>query len=137
MTACLFCAIVAGTTPAHVVLEDASFLAFLDTRPVFVGHCLLVPKEHVPTLAELPASLAAPLVANTQRLMRAVEEALGAEGTFVATNSKVSQSVLHLHVHVVPRKKKDGLRGFFWPRQRYETDDAMRLTAEKLRAKLG
>jgi histidine triad (HIT) family protein len=131
---CVFCEIGAGRTPAATVLEEDELIAFLDVRPVFVGHVLLVPRAHVPTLAELPPRLFAPLLASTQKIMSAVERALGAEGTFVATNNKVSQSVPHLHVHIVPRKKKDGLRGFFWPRTKYASDEAMRATAESIRA---
>jgi histidine triad (HIT) family protein len=116
---CVFCAVVRGATPAHVVLDDAVALAFLDHRPVFPGHCLLVPRVHVETLPDLPADLLAPLFARAQRLARAVEHGLGADGSFVAVNNRVSQSVPHLHVHVIPRRRGDGLRGFFWPRQRY------------------
>ena len=116
---CLFCRIVAGTEPAAIVLDDGNFLAFLDTRPLFPGHCLLIPKTHYETLAELPPDGGAPLIANTQLLCAALESGLGAEGTFVAINNRISQSVPHLHVHVAPRRQKDGLRGFFWPRQKY------------------
>jgi len=118
---CLFCRIAAGTVPAPVVFEDETALAFLDHRPVFPGHTLLMPKQHVETLAGLPAPLIQPFFADAQMLSRAVEAALAADGTFVAINNKVSQSVPHLHVHIVPRRKKDGLRGFFWPRQPYKT----------------
>src|SRR5438105_9085065 len=131
--ACLFCEITAGRAPAHRVLEDDAFTAFLDLRPVFHGHVLLVPRAHVPTLAELDLALAPKLIGHTQRLMRAIEAGLGADGTFVATNNKISQSVPHLHVHVVPRRAKDGLRGFFWPRQKYESDAAMAEVASKIR----
>ncbi len=117
--ACAFCAIVAGDSPAHVVAADDATLAFLDVRPVFPGHVLLVPREHHHTLADLPPALVAPLFGAAQRLARAVEVAMEAHGTFVAMNNGVSQSVPHLHVHIVPRRRKDGLRGFFWPRQRY------------------
>jgi len=107
--------------PAPVVFEDETALAFLDHRPLFPGHTLLIPKQHVATLADLPASLLQPFFAAAQLLSRAVEAALAADGTFVAINNKVSQSVPHLHVHIVPRRKKDGLRGFFWPRQPYKS----------------
>jgi histidine triad (HIT) family protein len=128
--ACVFCEIVAGSRPAHRVFEDEACLGFLDARPVFAGHVLLVPRRHHETLTDLPAELLGPLFATTQRTVQAVETALGADGTFVAINNKVSQSVPHLHVHVVPRKKKDGLRGFFWPRQKYASDeDAARVAA--------
>ena len=111
-------------------------MAFLDARPVFPGHCLLVPRAHHETLADLPPELVEPLFASAQRLARAVEAGMGADGTFVAINNRVSQSVPHLHVHVVPRRRKDGLRGFFWPRQKYESDDAMRAAADAVRAAL-
>ena len=136
MSSCPFCAIAQGRAAAHKVLEDDAFVAFLDLRPVFHGHVLLIPRAHVPTLAELDLTLAAPLVANTQRVMRALEVGLGAEGTFVATNSKISQSVPHLHVHVVPRRHKDGLKGFFWPRHKYDDDASMAAIAEKIRGAL-
>jgi histidine triad (HIT) family protein len=123
--ACVFCNIIAKTIPAHVVLEDDLSLAFLDQRPLFPGHVLLVPKTHFETLADVDPALLGPLFVNAQRLMRALEKALAAEGTFVAMNNKISQSVPHLHVHVVPRKKKDGLKGFFWPRQTYASDGDM------------
>lgn len=131
---CPFCRIASGAAPAERVLEDERAVAFLDARPVFPGHCLLVPREHVATLADLPAPLVGPFFERAQLLARAVERGLSAEGTFVAINNRVSQSVPHLHVHVVPRRKKDGLRGFFWPRQRYESEDAMREVAGRLRA---
>ena len=117
--ACVFCAIVAGELPAHVVAETEHTLAFLDQRPLFPGHTLVVPRAHVVTLRDLPAPLLAPFFTEVQRLAAAIEDGLGADGTFVAENNVVSQSVPHLHVHVVPRRRKDGLRGFFWPRQRY------------------
>lgn len=116
---CRFCAIISGEEHAYKVFEDELTLAFLDTRPLFPGHCLLVPKQHFEVLADLPADWLAPLFGNVQRLTRAVESALQAEGSFVAMNNRVSQSVPHLHVHIVPRRRKDGLRGFFWPRQSY------------------
>lgn len=129
---CLFCRIASGAEPAAVVLDDGPFLAFLDGRPLFRGHCLLIPKAHVEALTELPPESAAPLIACTQLLCSAVEQGLGAEGAFVAINHRVSQSVPHLHVHVVPRRRKDGLRGFFWPRGKYR-DEADR---ENVRAAL-
>jgi histidine triad (HIT) family protein len=131
--ACAFCGIAAGETAAEVVLEDARTLAFLDHRPLFPGHCLLIPREHHETLADLPAELVEPLFAGARRLARAVEAALSAEGTFVAMNNRVSQSVPHLHVHVVPRRRKDGLRGFFWPRQRYAGPEEMAEVADRIR----
>jgi histidine triad (HIT) family protein len=108
-----------------VVLEDDSFVAFLDHRPLFPGHCLLVPRAHHETLGDLPARLVAPLFLNARLLARAVERAFGADGSFVAINNRVSQSVPHLHVHVVPRRRRDGLRGFFWPRGRYADGEAV------------
>jgi histidine triad (HIT) family protein len=116
---CRFCSIIRGEVPSDRVFEDELSLAFLDHRPVFPGHCLLIPKEHFATLSDLPTQLLAPLFGNAQLLARAVEDGLLAEGTFVAINNRVSQSVPHLHIHVVPRRKKDGLKGFFWPRQSY------------------
>ena len=133
---CVFCQIVAGEIAVHTVLDEEQTMAFLDARPVFPGHCLLVPRAHHETLADLPAELVEPLFATAQRLARAVEAGMGADGTFVAVNNRVSQSVPHLHVHVVPRRRKDGLRGFFWPRQKYESDDAMAATAAAIRAAL-
>jgi histidine triad (HIT) family protein len=131
---CAFCAIVKAPEPAFPVLEDADTLAFLDHRPVFPGHALLVPRQHVGTLGDLPEPLLAPLFRNARLLARAVEEGMAAEGSFVAMNNRVSQSVPHLHVHVVPRRRGDGLRGFFWPRQKYDTPDAMREVQQKVRA---
>jgi histidine triad (HIT) family protein len=116
---CLFCRIVAGDAPAFRVLDAPDVVGFLDTRPVFKGHLLVVPRRHVVTLADLPDDLLVPLYANVRLLSRAVVEALGCQGSFVATNNVVSQSVPHMHVHVVPRTKGDGLRGFFWPRTTY------------------
>ncbi len=122
---CLFCSVVAGETAAAVVLEDEHVVAFLDHRPVFKGHVLMVPRRHVATLPDLPAPLRDPFLETAQRLCRAAVHGLGAQGTFVAMNNVVSQSVPHLHLHVVPRTKGDGLRGFFWPRTTY-ADDAER-----------
>ena len=130
---CAFCAIVAGDVEAHVVFEDDVSLAFLDQRPLFPGHSLLVPRDHHETLWELPEEAIEPLFANARLLSLAVREAMGAQGAFVAINNVVSQSVPHLHVHVVPRNRKDGLRGFFWPRSRYESDDDARAAAEAVR----
>jgi len=132
-TDCVFCAIVAGERPAAVVLDEEQFVAFLDVRPVFKGHTLLVPRVHVETLADLPAELRDPFLAAGQRLSIAMQTGLGAQGSFVAVNNVVSQSVPHLHLHVVPRTKGDGLRGFFWPRTKYadadeQSDYAARVT---------
>ncbi|HYF48112.1 MAG TPA: HIT family protein, partial [Planctomycetota bacterium] len=112
---CLFCSIIRGETPAQTVLDDKIALAFLDHRPLFPGHCLIVPKTHYETLTDLPPELLGPLFERAQSLARAVEVAMQATGTFVAMNNRVSQSVPHLHIHVVPRRPKDGLKGFFWP----------------------
>jgi histidine triad (HIT) family protein len=130
---CAFCAIVAGRASASVVLADDRCLAFLDARPLFPGHTLLVPRAHHETLADLPEALVEPLFAWARRLAAAMEGALGAAGSFVAVNNRVSQSVAHLHVHVVPRNRKDGLRGFFWPRSRYPDDAAREEVAAALR----
>lgn len=126
---CAFCAIVAGRAPAAVAYEDDAHVAFLDTRPLFEGHVLLVPRDHVATLTDLPPAAVGPLFEVAQRLAAAVRDAQQAVGTFVAMNNVVSQSVPHLHVHVVPRRPKDGLRGFFWPRTTYADEAAMRATA--------
>src|SRR5436305_753929 len=135
-TSCQFCSIIRGETPAVIVLDEPPAVAFLDIRPVFPGHVLLVPRTHIETLTDVPADLLTPLFSTAQRLARAVERGLGADGTFVAMNNRVSQSVPHLHIHVVPRKKKDGLKGFFWPRTRYSGEDEMRAVQAKLLAAL-
>jgi histidine triad (HIT) family protein len=124
---CIFCGIIRGEVAAPIVFEDETTIAFLDHRPVFPGHCLLVPREHFETLADLPGRLVTPFFTNAQLLARAVELALEAHGTFVGINNRVSQSVAHLHVHIVPRRRKDGLRGFFWPRHKYENAEQMQL----------
>ena len=133
---CVFCAIAAGEIPASMVLRDDDVAAFLDARPVFKGHVLIVPRAHVATLSDMPAAELGTLFAAVQRVARAVEAGLEADGTFVAMNNKVSQSVPHLHVHVVPRKKKDGLRGFFWPRVPYADDAEREAFAARIRAAL-
>jgi histidine triad (HIT) family protein len=133
---CLFCAVVAGSEPSHVVLDEPDVIAFLDHRPVFKGHVLVIPRVHVVTLPELPADLLAPLFGAVQRCCTAMVDALGAQGSWVAENNIVSQAVPHLHVHVVPRTKGDGLRGFFWPRQKYEGEVEMAEYATRLRAAL-
>ncbi|HEY4014564.1 MAG TPA: HIT family protein [Polyangiaceae bacterium] len=129
---CVFCAIVRRETAAHLVLKTAACVAFLDTRPLFPGHTLVVPREHKETLADLDAGDIAAIFGAAQRIAEAQARVLGAEGTFVAMNDRVSQSVPHAHVHVVPRTKGDGLRGFFWPRLKYESDAAAAAVAEKL-----
>lgn len=134
---CAFCEIVAGRRPAHVVFDDEPVMAFLDTRPLFKGHVLLVPTEHYETLTDLPEDLLGPFFGAAQRLATAMETGLDAAGSFVAMNNRVSQSVPHLHAHVVPRNRKDGLRGFFWPRTKYDSDDEAREYAKRIRAALG
>jgi histidine triad (HIT) family protein len=129
---CLFCRIVAGFEPAHVVMNDETAMAFLDNRPLFVGHTLLVPRPHRETLSDLATEDIGPLFVRAQRLARVMETELGASGSFVAVNNKVSQSVPHLHVHVVPRRPKDGLRGFFWPRTHYDDEEHAASTAAAL-----
>lgn len=136
MLVCAFCGIVSGDVPAHLVLEDEYTVAFLDRRPVFKGHVLLVPRDHVVTLPDLPASLLAPFFGAGQRLAAAMVAGLGAQGSFVAVNNTVSQSVAHLHLHVVPRTKGDGLRGFFWPRAPYADEDEAGEYAARLRRAL-
>ena len=133
---CVFCSIVAGDLPADVVLDEPDLVAFLDRRPLFPGHLLLVPREHVVTLPDLPARLRDPFLAAAQRIATAVVDELGAQGSFVAINNTVSQSVPHLHLHVVPRTKGDGLRGFFWPRGTYAVEDEAADYAARLRAAL-
>jgi histidine triad (HIT) family protein len=133
---CLFCRIVAGEIAAHIVLDERDVVAFLDHRPVFKGHVLVVPREHVVTLPELPTPLLTAVFVAVQRCARAVVDGLGAQGSWIAQNNVVSQAVPHVHVHVVPRTKGDGLRGFFWPRQKYAGDDEMAEYAARLRAAL-
>lgn len=133
MTGCRFCEIVAGERPAHVVLEQAAAVAFLDRRPLFHGHTLVVPREHRETLLDLPDAELAPLFGAVRRVTAAVVAATGSQGAFVANNNVVSQSVPHLHVHVVPRNRKDGLRGFFWPRHPYESDEQAAGHAARIR----
>ncbi|SCL27887.1 histidine triad (HIT) family protein [Micromonospora nigra] len=132
----MFCGIVAGEVPAFRVADEPDGLAFLDTRPVFKGHVLVVPRPHLVTLADLPPEALAGYFGLVRRLAVAVESGLGAGGTFVAMNNKVSQSVPHLHTHVVPRTKGDGLRGFFWPRTRYADDVDAQTHADRIAAVL-
>ena len=133
---CLFCRIVSGEVPATLVYVDKNAVAFLDHRPLFHGHTLLVPRQHVETLVDLPQELIGPFFDAAQALAQAVPHAMKAEGTFVAMNNRVSQSVPHLHVHVVPRRKKDGLKGFFWPRTKYKDEDEMKVVGKKIAASL-
>ena len=133
---CTFCAIAAGEIPAHLVIEHDTCVAFLDARPLFPGHVLVIPRAHRETIVDLPAEELGAVFGDAQRLCRAMEDALGAQGTFVAMNNRVSQSVAHAHVHVVPRRKGDGLKGFFWPRQTYGADAEAAEVAAKLRVAL-
>ena len=130
---CAFCRLLSHPEEAHIVWEDRDTLAFLDNRPLFPGHCLLIPRRHFGTLTDLPPDLVAPLFASARLLCNAVVAAMHAEGSFVAINNTISQSVPHLHVHVVPRKKKDGLRGFMWPRTTYPTPEIAREVAAAIR----
>ena len=132
---CLFCNIIAGSSPAAMVMTDEVAVAFLDIKPLFVGHTLVVPREHHVTLGDLPADQLAPFFQRVQRLSRLVPDEFKAPGSFVAMNNVVSQSVAHLHAHVVPRRPKDGLRGFFWPRISYEDERHLAETAARLRAR--
>ena len=136
MSDCLFCGIAAGTVPAHVVVADRLMMAFLDVRPLFKGHVLVIPRAHHETLADLPGELVAPLFGLVQQFSATMPKALGSQGSFVGLNNIVSQSVPHLHVHVVPRTKGDGLRGFFWPRGRYADDDEAAQYVRRLAAAL-
>lgn len=129
---CLFCKIISGALTASLVYEDAISLAFLDHRPLFIGHSLLVPKIHLETLTDLPHELVGPIFDNVQLLARAVETGMEAEGSFVALNNRISQSVPHLHIHVVPRRKKDGLKGFFWPRTKYKNEAELEETQRRI-----
>jgi histidine triad (HIT) family protein len=131
--ACVFCDIVSGSIPAEIVWRGEEALAFLDSRPLFPGHVLLIPTVHITTLADLPAGQVGPLFQAVQKLEEAVERALDADGTFIAVNNRVSQSVPHLHIHIVPRRKGDGLKGFFWPRRGYDSDEHLHETADKIR----
>jgi histidine triad (HIT) family protein len=131
---CQFCKIIRGEVEGHLVYEDAVSLAFLDRRPLFPGHSLLVPRDHHETLIDLPSALLTPLFSNAQLLVEAVEKGLRAEGSFVAINNRVSQSVPHLHIHVVPRRRKDGLKGFFWPRRPYRDLDEILQIQSALRS---
>jgi histidine triad (HIT) family protein len=133
---CTFCDIAAGSLTAAMVLDEPEVFAFLDRSPVFPGHVLIVPRKHHETLTDLPAELLPLVFGAAQRISAAVQQALGADGTWVSMNNTVSQSVPHLHVHVVPRKRKDGLRGFYWPRVKYPSEEAMQEVAALIRAEL-
>jgi len=136
MSACIFCQIVSGAIPAALVFKDRLTLAFLDHRPLFPGHCLLIPHQHVETLAEIAPPVLESVAANARLLALALETALAAQGAFVAINNRVSQSVPHLHIHVVPRRKGDGLKGFFWPRTKYKSSEEAESVAALLRSAL-
>jgi histidine triad (HIT) family protein len=131
---CRFCAIIRGEVPSVTVYADDAAVAFLDHRPLFPGHILLVPRRHIMTLADLPGTLVMPLFTGAQLLARAVEEAMEAEGTFIAINNRVSQSVPHLHIHIVPRRRHDGLKGFFWPRHTYHDEAEVCSVAAQINA---
>jgi histidine triad (HIT) family protein len=133
---CVFCRIAAGELPAEIVLSDDVAVAFLDGRPVFKGHVLVIPRRHYETLPDLPEDLVGPLFTRVRRVSAALPAALGAQGSFVALNNVVSQSVPHLHVHVVPRTRGDGLRGFFWPRQKYADEAEAAAYAQRIREAL-
>lgn len=133
---CVFCSIVAGESPAYVVFADDVAVGFLDVRPLFPGHVLVVPRPHVELLPDLPTEMVGPFFERVQAIAAAVPIACGAQGTFVAMNNKVSQSVPHLHAHVVPRTKGDGLKGFFWPRTHYDHDEHAATTAAAIAAAL-
>jgi histidine triad (HIT) family protein len=133
----IFCQIVAGDLAAAVVVRTPELVAFLDHRPVFKGHVLIAPVRHVDTLLDLPSELMAPLLTLAARVATAQADSLGAEGTFVAMNNVVSQSVPHLHLHVVPRSRGDGLRGFFWPRTTYESEEQAAEVAARIGGALG
>lgn len=137
--ACVFCSIVSGELPGHEVFRSEKVVAFLDRAPVFLGHILVVPVSHVETLGDLPEAEVGPFMSVVRRLAVSAEDPLGlaADGTFVAVNNRVSQSVPHLHAHVVPRRRKDGLRGFFWPRVRYESEEQMIQFAALIRSSVG
>lgn len=133
---CIFCKVGSKELDATIVFEDELTMAFLDHRPLFHGHCLLVPKQHYETLSDLPTRLIKPLFENAQLLAGAVEAAMQAQGSFVAMNNRVSQSVPHLHIHIVPRRKGDGLKGFFWPRTKYASQTEIEGVRELIQAEL-
>jgi histidine triad (HIT) family protein len=136
VTTCIFCRIAGGEIPAEIIYEDATSVVFLDNSPLFPGHALVCPKQHFDTLMDVPSEMLTPLFSTAQRIARAVEAGLQAEGSLIAINNKVSQSVPHLHVHVIPRRRKDGLKGFFWPRKPYGSPEEMKQTADALRSAL-
>ena len=129
---CIFCRIIAGEIPAYTIYEDDATMVFLDSGPLFPGHCLVCPKEHYNTLPEVPPPMLVPLFSTAQLIARAVEHGLSAEGSFIAVNNKISQSVPHLHVHVIPRRRGDGMKGFFWPRRPYRDQQHAEETQQAL-----
>jgi histidine triad (HIT) family protein len=137
MENCQFCEIVSRSQPAKYIFEDEDFIIFLDHHPLFLGHSLIIPKKHYATLADMPASLLGSFFTQVQNLSKAIQIALSADGTFVAMNNIVSQSVPHFHVHVIPRKKGDGLKGFFWPRQKYSSEEEMQQIRSSIQKALG
>jgi histidine triad (HIT) family protein len=136
MPGCIFCQIASGKLHAVTVYEDEQFVAFLDHRPLFPGHVLVIPRGHYETLVDVPGEVLGPYFQRVQLLAAAVQQAMEAEGTFVAENNSVSQSVPHMHVHVVPRRKGDGLKGFFWPRKKYASEEDMQAVAQRISAQL-
>lgn len=133
---CIFCQVIAGEIPGALVLDEPECLTYLDLNPLIPGHCVLVPRQHYPTLLEAPDKLIGTLFSNAKLIAKAMEEALGAEGTFVGMNNKINQDVPHLHIHIVPRRLKDGLRGFMWRRKPYEDNTEIREVQKKLRIAL-
>ena len=136
MNDCLFCKIASGEVAAEIVFDDKAFVAFLDHRPVFKGHTLLIPRKHVEVFEALPSELETPFLRVSKLFSLAVEKAMNAQGTFLAINNKVSQSVPHLHLHIIPRTKGDGLKGFFWPRKKYASAEEMADVGERIRVAL-
>ncbi len=134
---CIFCKIAAGGLPAAIVHESPESIAFLDSHPLFPGHVLLAPREHYETLMDLPVGMAGPMMRMMQTIAKAVETAMHAEGTFIAINNRVSQTVPHLHIHIVPRRRRDGLKGFFWPRHQYESEAAREEVRDSIQREIG
>lgn len=135
-SSCVFCKIIAGQVEAHMIYEDDETIVFLDKGPLFAGHCLVCPRQHFETLTDIPSGMLLPVFRTAQLIAGAVEKGLNAEGSFVAINNKISQSVPHLHVHVIPRRRKDGMKGFFWPRRPYRDSEEILATQAALRSAL-